>query len=67
MYVVVNFSSQVTFIFPLFQLHQYTLPYPKTKQKVTGDKKLTMKHNIHSTDLEDIQYDFRQTLFVFHA
>ena len=30
-YVVVNFSSQVIFTFPLFQLRWHTLPYPKTK------------------------------------
>ena len=29
--VVVNFLSQVIFIFPLFQLHYHTLPYPKAK------------------------------------
>ena len=28
--VVVNFLSRVIFIFPLFQLHEHTLPYPKT-------------------------------------
>ena len=28
-HVVVNFLSQVIVIFPLFQLHQHTLPYPK--------------------------------------
>ena len=32
-YVVVNFLSQEIFIFLLFQLHLYTLPYPKTKEK----------------------------------
>ena len=32
-YVVVNFLSQVNFIFLLFQLHQHTLTYPKTKEK----------------------------------
>ena len=32
-YVVAIFLSQVTFIFPLFQLHEQTLPYPKTKEK----------------------------------
>ena len=32
-YVVVNFLSQVIFIFLLFQLHQHILPYPKTKEK----------------------------------
>ena len=31
--VVVNFLSQVILIFLLFQLHQDTLPYPKTKEK----------------------------------
>ena len=31
--VVVNFLSQVIFIFLLFQLHLHTLPYPKTKEK----------------------------------
>ena len=31
--VVVNFLSQVIFIFLLFQLHQHILPYPKTKEK----------------------------------
>ena len=30
--VVVNFLSQVIFIFLLFQLHKHTLPYPKTKE-----------------------------------
>ena len=30
-YVVVNFLCQVIFIFPLFQLHYHTLPYPKAK------------------------------------
>ena len=41
--VVINFLSQVIYIFLLFQLHLHTLPYPKTKekQKVTGDEKLT--------------------------
>ena len=32
-YVVVDFLSQVIFIFLLFQLHLHTLPYPKTKEK----------------------------------
>ena len=32
-YVVVNFLSSVIFIFPLFQLHLHTLPYPKTKEE----------------------------------
>ena len=32
-YVVVNFSTQVIFIFPLFQLRQHTLLYPKTTEK----------------------------------
>ena len=31
--VVVNFLSQVIFIFLLFQLHKHALPYPKTKEK----------------------------------
>ena len=31
--VVVNFLSQVIFIFPLLQLHYHALPYPKTKEK----------------------------------
>ena len=31
--VVVNFLSQVIFIFLLFQLHLHTLLYPKTKEK----------------------------------
>ena len=31
--VVVNFLSQVIFIFLLFQLHKHTLPYSKTKEK----------------------------------
>ena len=31
--VVVNFLSQVIIIFLLFQLHQHTLPYSKTKEK----------------------------------
>ena len=31
--VVVNFLSQVVYIFPLFQLYWHTLPYPKTKEK----------------------------------
>ena len=41
-YVVVNFLSQVIFIFLLFQLHQYTFLYPKTKekQKLPLDKKI---------------------------
>ena len=48
--VVVNFLSWVIFIFPLFQLHQPTLPYSKTKrnkqqknkkQKLPEIKKLT--------------------------
>ena len=36
MYVVVFFSfflSQVIYIFPLFQHHYHTLPYPKAKAK----------------------------------
>ena len=32
-YVVVNFLSQVIFIFPLLQLHQHTVTYPKTEEK----------------------------------
>ena len=32
-WVAVNSLSQVIFIFPLFQFHQHTLPYPKTKEK----------------------------------
>ena len=32
-YVVAISLSQVTFIFPLFQLHYQTLPYPKAKEK----------------------------------
>ena len=32
-YVVVDFLSQVIFIFPLFQLDKHTLTYPKTKDK----------------------------------
>ena len=44
-YVVVNFLSQVVFLFLLFQLHKHTSPYPKTKEKkilpITCDKKLT--------------------------
>ena len=41
--VVGNFLSQVIFIFPLFQFHQRTLPYPKTKENkdYLRDKKLT--------------------------
>ena len=31
--VVVNFFSEVIYIFPLFQLYCHTLPYPKTKEK----------------------------------
>ena len=31
--VVVNFLSLVIFIFLLFQLHNHTLPYPKTKEE----------------------------------
>ena len=37
-YVVVNFLSQVVFSFPLFQLHQRTLPFPKTKLKLPAMK-----------------------------
>ena len=33
MYVVVIFLSQVIYIFPLFQRHYHTLPYPKAKEK----------------------------------
>ena len=33
LYIVVNFLSQVIFLFLLFQLHLHTLPYPKTKEK----------------------------------
>ena len=41
-YVVVNFFlSQLISIFPLFQLHLHTLPYPKTKEK----QKLPEKEN----------------------
>ena len=32
-YAVVNFLSQVIFIFLMFQIHLNTLPYPKTKEK----------------------------------
>ena len=32
-YVVVNFLSQIIFIFPLFQLHLHTLPCPKTEEE----------------------------------
>ena len=41
--IVVNFLSQVIFIFHLFQPHQHRLPYPKTKekQKLPEIKKLT--------------------------
>ena len=41
-YVVVNFFlSQLISIFPLFQLHLHTLPYPKMKEK----QKLPEKEN----------------------
>ena len=42
------FLSQVIFIFLLFQLHQYTFLYPKTKekQKLPGIKKLTIDNLI---------------------
>ena len=39
-YVVVDFLSQVIFIFLLFQLHLHTMPYPKAK-KISWDEKLT--------------------------
>ena len=44
-YVVVNFLSQVIYIFLLFQLYQQTLPYPQTKekQKLPEIKRLTTK------------------------
>ena len=37
-HVVVNFLSQVIFIFLLFQLHEHTFPYPKTKEKLPERK-----------------------------
>ena len=41
--VVVNFLSQVIFIFLLFQLHLHTMPYPKAKKKtkISWEEKLT--------------------------
>ena len=47
-FVVVNFLSQVIFIFPLFQLRKHTLPYPKRKEKqklpeIFGEKGNTLK------------------------
>ena len=40
--VVVNFLSQVIFIFLFFQLHLHTYHTPKQKnKKITGDEKLT--------------------------
>ena len=32
-YVAVNFLFQLIFIFPLFQIHSHSLPYPKTIEK----------------------------------
>ena len=31
--VAVNFLFQLIFIFPLFQIHLHSLPYPKTIEK----------------------------------
>ena len=44
-FVVVNFLSQVMFLFLLFQLHWHTgtLPYPKMKEK---QKLLEMKNQL---------------------
>ena len=45
-FVVVNFLSQVMFLFLLFQLHWHTgtLPYPKMKEK---QKLLEMKNQLY--------------------
>ena len=45
MYVVVNFLSEVIFVFLLFQLHiaYNTIPKNKRKTKITSDKKITTK------------------------
>ena len=32
-YVAVNFLCSLIFVFPLFEIHQHTLPYPKTIEK----------------------------------
>ena len=34
-HVVVNFLSEVIVIFPLFELHQHTLPYPENLMQKT--------------------------------
>ena len=51
-YVVVNFLSQVIYIFLLFQLHYHTLPYPQTKEKQKlPEIKLTTKSIKTCSDL----------------
>ena len=53
--VVIHFSSQYIFIFPLFQIHWHTLPYPKTvkKLKLPDLKKTTTYTSLRRTPGSD--------------
>ena len=63
MYVVVNFHLRLFLFFLCFNVISIHYDTQKQNKKLPETKSilrfLTMKHDIHSTELEDIQYSVR--------
>ena len=62
-YDVVNFLSQETCTFLLFQLHYHTLPYPKTKEK---QKLPEIKKNKITTTYLSFEYSLQSLRSLYY-